>query len=284
MNQITPGYSEITNWPDAVIVDLDGTLLNRQHHLSKRNRQALERCLTLAIPVVVATSRPERAVRRFLGAAFTDGLSRVVLNGALAIGSAPLTGRYAQALAAPLVLAVVAMVTTRHPTAIFTIELDGMHFATNARLDDEGLWRHFSATLDLVRPLYQAVSQSVLKVAVDGRGESLLDTAARLQENYGSQITVVPALAGTFLNITAVDACKESALERLLNAQQRTLSQAWAFGDDVPDLGMLRQAGTAIAMANAAPAIKAIATHVTTHHDEDGVAVYLEQRLLDGTI
>jgi hydroxymethylpyrimidine pyrophosphatase-like HAD family hydrolase len=105
MNEITPGYPEIKNLPDAIIVDLDGTLLNSQHHLSLRNRQAIERCQTLGIPVVVATARPERSVRRFLGPELTDCVSRVVLNGALAIGGAPLTGRYAQILDAPLVLA-----------------------------------------------------------------------------------------------------------------------------------------------------------------------------------
>jgi Cof subfamily protein (haloacid dehalogenase superfamily) len=279
MNEITPGYPEIKNLPDAIIVDLDGTLLNSQHHLSMRNRQAIERCRTLGIPVVVATSRPERSVRRFLGPELTDGVSRVVLNGALAMGVAPLTGRYAQVLDAPLVLAIVGMVCTLHPAAIFTIELDGMHFATNAQMDDRGLWRHFSATRDLVYPLHQAVSRSVLKVAVNGQGESLSDTAARLQETFGPQIVVVPALTGRFLNITAVNASKEGAIEQLLLSQQRSISNAWAFGDDVPDLGMLRKAGIAVAMANAEPAVKAIATYVTAHHDEDGVAQCLEQWL-----
>jgi len=37
--------------PDAVIVDLDGTLLNAQRHCSRRNHQALERCMHQGIRV-----------------------------------------------------------------------------------------------------------------------------------------------------------------------------------------------------------------------------------------
>ena len=53
-----------------------------------------------------------------------------------------------------------------------------------------------------------------------------------------------------------------------------------AFGDDTNDIGMLKLAGTAVAVANAIPKIKAIAHHITKSNDEDGVADYLHNYVL----
>ena len=44
-----------------------------------------------------------------------------------------------------------------------------------------------------------------------------------------------------------------------------------AFGDGMNDLGMIRWAGTGVAMGNAEPEVKAVADYVTTPVWEDGV-------------
>jgi hydroxymethylpyrimidine pyrophosphatase-like HAD family hydrolase len=53
--------------PGAIALDLDGTLLNSRVQISERNRRALEKCLARGIPVIIATARPARSVRRRLG-------------------------------------------------------------------------------------------------------------------------------------------------------------------------------------------------------------------------
>ena len=73
--------------PDAVIVDLDGTLLTAQRQCSPRNLRALARCMHYGIPVVIATSRTPRSIRQLLGDAFLHQYSHVVLNGALVLRS-----------------------------------------------------------------------------------------------------------------------------------------------------------------------------------------------------
>ena len=52
---------KFTKLPGAVAIDLDGTLLNSKTQLSERNRAALEKCIERGIPVIIATSRSERA-------------------------------------------------------------------------------------------------------------------------------------------------------------------------------------------------------------------------------
>lgn len=54
-----------------------------------------------------------------------------------------------------------------------------------------------------------------------------------------------------------------------------------AFGDEMNDLSMLEVAGTAVAMANAIEKIKEIADYVTKSNNEDGIAYYLENFVLN---
>jgi len=57
-------------------------------------------------------------------------------------------------------------------------------------------------------------------------------------------------------------------------------SDVVAFGDDINDLGMLKSAGTAVAVSNAIDEVKVVADHITESNDQDGVAKFLERTLL----
>ena len=56
--------------------------------------------------------------------------------------------------------------------------------------------------------------------------------------------------------------------------------QTLAFGDGGNDEELLAAAGTGVAMGNAIERIKALADDVTLSNEEDGVADYIERRLL----
>lgn len=58
------------------------------------------------------------------------------------------------------------------------------------------------------------------------------------------------------------------------------LSQIVAFGDDVADIDMIKIVGTGVAMGNAIPALKSSAKYVTTTNDKNGVAVWINEHLL----
>jgi Cof subfamily protein (haloacid dehalogenase superfamily) len=262
--------------PDAVIVDLDGTLLNAQRQCSPRNRRVLARCLQHGIPVVIATSRAPRSIRQLLGAAFLHQYSHVVLNGALAWAVSPWQERYQRPLATTVALHIVDAVLTHHASALISMELDGERLATNVPMDAPTLWQRFWATPDLVTSFAALHVSEILKITVNGQGINLMATGAWLQSTFGASIRVVPSDHGTFLNIMAADTTKEHAVETLLTSMGRTLSRAWVFGDDVPDLGMLQAAGVAVAMANACPEVQAVARYSTEHHNADGVAAFVE--------
>ena len=53
-----------------------------------------------------------------------------------------------------------------------------------------------------------------------------------------------------------------------------------AFGDDYNDFEIIKECGVGVAMGNAEEAIKEVAEYITATNEEDGVAKFLEEKIL----
>lgn len=67
------------------------------------------------------------------------------------------------------------------------------------------------------------------------------------------------------------DASKARAIRAVLQKLNISAAEAAAFGDGLNDIQMFELVGTSIAMGNAHPALKTLATHIAPRHDEDGI-------------
>lgn len=79
------------------------------------------------------------------------------------------------------------------------------------------------------------------------------------------------------IEINAPRATKGEALAFLASHLGLKTEETLAFGDGTNDITMIRQAGTGVAMGNAAPEMLAAADRVTASNDEDGLAKILEE-------
>jgi Cof subfamily protein (haloacid dehalogenase superfamily) len=269
----------LSRLPDAVAIDLDGTLLNSQTQISSRNSIVLEKCLVRGIPVVITTSRATRSVYRLLGAELTNRCSLVVQNGAIGIGAPPLTGHIKEIIPPGVMRAIISTILEMEPEAHLTIELEGYAFGTNRPRQPEELWQINSATPDMQLSLEDALSKEPSKMAVGGLGRDLSHIVQAVSLQFGDVISVVPANNLTFLNITSNKATKSDTLRRLLVSRQLSLDNVIAFGDDIPDVDMMKTCGIPVAVANAVPEVKAVTKYCTASNDEDGVALALEKIL-----
>lgn len=78
-----------------------------------------------------------------------------------------------------------------------------------------------------------------------------------------------------FTDITHCDADKGKGLIAMAAAEGIDMSHTIAFGDGGNDMSIILKAGTGIAMGNAIPELKAVATYVTTSVDDDGILLAL---------
>jgi Cof subfamily protein (haloacid dehalogenase superfamily) len=270
---------EFTSPPDAVAIDLDGTLFDSNTCLSKRNREALERCISQSIPVVIATSRPVRSVLRFCGEELVNACSRILQNGAIAIAAPPLSGEFREPLTSELAHEIIDFILEIEPEMHITVEMEGYEFGTNTPREPDSLWEINSATPEMQLTIETALTRTPAKIAAGGLSRDIYHVAESLIDNFRDHISVVPVNDKTFLNITSKKATKPNALRKLLGSQQERLENVVAFGDDYPDLDMLEICGISIAVANAIPELKAAARFHTASNDDDGVAVALERML-----
>lgn len=269
-------------YPDAIALDLDGTLFDSRTRISARNRKAIEACIAEEIPVVIVTSRPVRAVRRFLGNELVDRCSLVLQNGAIAAGVSPLSGNTRETIPAELATEIIETIKSIEPEIRLTIELEGHWFGTNMPRPPDELWEFNSATPDMQRTLEEALAGEPTKIAAGIIDKDLSVVVDVLEQKFAGSISVVPADGMTFLNITSIRATKPGALRQLMNSIGKGLDNVVAFGDDFPDIGLLRACGISVAVANAIPDVKAAADYCTASNDDDGVALVLEMILETG--
>ncbi len=266
--------------PDAVALDLDGTLFNSNEEISPRNRAALERCLEAGIPVILATSRPARLFHRVFPEELAERCSYTVMNGAVAAGNPPLSGYYKEPLPEDILHNAIDVSLKAYPDIGITLEIDGFEFGSNREADPETLWRRNSATPEMVLSVEEAIQKHPSKLALGGIGNEILPLMDILKSEMGDSISIVPALMWhPILNITCPGVNKASAISKLISPTGRTLENVVAFGDDLPDMDMLVECGIPVAMDNSLPEIKEACKYCTASNEDDGVAMVLERFL-----
>jgi len=97
-------------------------------------------------------------------------------------------------------------------------------------------------------------------------------------------IALIKYTGEKWLQFAAKDSNKETALQVLANYIGIDYNDIIAFGDDINDLGMLKLAGTSVAVSNAIENVKKAADHITESNDRDGVARFLEKAIVSSFI
>ena len=105
-------------------------------------------------------------------------------------------------------------------------------------------------------------------------GIFMLKAEEELSDIVGDKMSVFRS-APFFLELVPNGIDKAQSLQRLLGKINLTPADMIAFGDGYNDLSMLKLAGVGVAMANAAPEVRAEADYVTLSNEEDGVAAAL---------
>ena len=124
----------------------------------------------------------------------------------------------------------------------------------------------------------------VFHICAIGTRSEMLDFQATAHGRLAGRIQTFvqrsPKYRGTMCEILRHDAGKWAAILHLSQLWRIDPSAICAVGDDVNDIPMIRNAGLGVAMGHARPEVIAAADFVTGGHDEDGVALLVENVLL----
>lgn len=251
----------------AVILDLDGTLLNSERTVSKQNREALRQCRDQGILIVIATARPLRTVvRRIPPEMHGDYL--VLCNGAWVVKEGAVISR--NELPARDVKKVVAALCSMGLSP--AIEAEDC-FYTDGERDPNFMGSYFA--LDAFPNI---AACKVLAYSSAGLDEH------HVTQSLGDSVSCVVTDGGSLLQVSAREVSKLSACAGVLQAEGVALVDTYAFGDDNNDISVFEAVGCGIAMANATSALQSVAKHITGSNDEHGVATGLAKYVLNNEV
>ncbi len=249
-----------------LITDLDNTLLRSDKSVSPYTVEVFARCRERGILTAFATNRSERVMTRMIQALRPDA---IISNG----GS---TVRVGETVIRESLLS--ADDTEKILNAIHRLAGDGVNITVESpdsyycsfipRDEDRRASSVYSDFCGFRKPAY--------KITAELEDESW----AREIEAACPACDTIRFTGENWYRFGVRGAGKEIALERLAEYLSLDMADTIAFGDDRNDLGMLQMAGTAVAVANAIDEVKAVADHVTAGCDEDGVARFIESRIL----
>jgi Cof subfamily protein (haloacid dehalogenase superfamily) len=256
--------------PRLIVLDLDGTLLGTDGAVSERNSATLRRAADAGARVVIATGRPPRwlehirpSVPSSLALCCNGGLI-LDLDTDTVVDSFPLDG-------AALLRAITEL---RAAGSEFRVAGEGLpEFGVAMEPEFE-----FRGTAEVRRlTLDDICSSYIVKVLIRpkaGTGQVIVDHFAA---HYGDQFTLTRSTNDGLIELSRAGITKGAVIAGLAAGWGIDSAQAIAFGDMPNDIEMLRWAGHSVAMGNADPAVKAIATEIAAHHDDSAVARVLER-------
>jgi len=256
--------------PQLIVLDLDGTLLGADGAVSERNSAALRRAVRSGARVVIATGRPPRwlehirpSVPSSLALCCNGGLV-LDLDTDAVIASYPLDG-------AAVVRAVSEL---RAAGSIFSVAGEGLpDFGIAAEPDFP---RRGSAEVACM-PIDGICAAPIVKILIrpePGNGQPVHDY---LTARFGRVFTLTRSTNDGLIEISRFGITKGAVIAGIAAGWGVDPARAIAFGDMPNDIAMLQWAGHSVAMGNADVAVKAIATETAGHHDRSAVAEILER-------
>ena len=266
--------------PRLIASDIDGTLLDRNHRVPRRNRDAVARAVQQGAYFALSTGRPFRWIAPVLEQLPARPVC-VTSNGAVLYDSAEDRVMSAHELSPAALAEVVDVAQTVLGTVGFGAERAGGSLA-DAVEDLFVVERHYSENALFegfgVVSMGELVGQPAVKFLIRNTDFSAPELYELIAPHIDPELAhLTYSMQEGILEVAAPNVTKRRGVEWLTEhtgvAQQETI----AFGDMPNDIEMLTWAGCGVAMENAHPEVKAAADAVTVANHQAGVAKVLER-------
>ncbi|WP_214828006.1 Cof-type HAD-IIB family hydrolase [Exiguobacterium algae] len=261
-----------------IAVDLDGTLLQDDKTISERNLRALQAAREAGHEVMIATGRPKRhSIMYYEQLGLTTPL--VNFNGALvhhpkdpnfAVTHRPIPLKTAHEI--------IHEVSDSKAHNIVVEVTDHVYFQKDPQtFYSPYAERALSVTSGNLLTQLQEEPTSLLIHATEQHVDQV---RSRLNDVHANVVLNrqwrVPEHMIEVMNKHTSKAVGIREVSKHLNIDRNRII---AFGDEENDLEMLDYVGTGVAMGNAIDELKAVANEVTASNMDDGIALFLEEKL-----
>lgn len=257
----------------AVVCDLDGTLLNAEHALSAKTIATLNSIRARGIKIYLASGRTRVSMLPF----YTQlqlNTPMICYNGAEVRFP---TGEVLQSSLTPEVVNQVISFSMSEGVHLNLYQGD-LWYVEDPESIEAVNYARISGLTPTQAPLESLRGIAATKALFIAQPEELAALKPKLESTLRDQAELTSSLPH-FLEVLRRGVNKGEAVKRVMRHEGILLSEVIAFGDGLNDLELLNVVGHGVAMSNARTALKEVAQDIADHHDEDGVACYLDRYL-----
>ena len=266
-----------------IAIDIDGTLVRSDQHISPRTLDALMRVQERGEKVCICSGRPAYGIAPHAETLQLGKFGGFVVsyNGGDICQWDTKEEIYAKQLD-EAVLPYLCDCTRKHGFSILTYV--GDHIVAEGKKTVENAYVQFTSMrnkmpVQEVKDFQAEITYPISKCMIVGDPEPL----------HQLELEMVPMLNGKaeafrsepfFLEVVPQGIEKAKGLAVLLNHLRLQREELMAFGDGFNDVGMIRFAGLGVAMDNAQQVVKEAADFVTESNEADGIAIAIEEFVL----
>jgi Cof subfamily protein (haloacid dehalogenase superfamily) len=260
-----------------IVLDLDGTLLNNEKQISPRTKQVLAQLKENGHQIMIATGRPYRASELYYREL---ELNTPIVNFNGAFVHHPLQTNWGS-YHSPLDINVAKDI-------VEACDAFEYHNIIAEVRDDVYFHYHDEKLINLIKLGNPKVTTGDLRNFLEQSPTSMLIHAEEQQvKEISEHLAAVHAevidhrnWAAPFhvIEIIKSGLNKAVGLQRVAHYLNIPKERIVAFGDEDNDLEMIDYAGTGVAMGNAISPLKTLANAITLSNEEDGIALFLEDK------
>ena len=261
-----------------ITLDLDGTLLTDEKKISEKTKTTLQKAKQAGHIIMIATGRPYRASEMYY---HELGLNTPIVNFNGAFVHHPIDsdwGFYHEPLSLKVARDIVEACQEFDFYNIIAEVMDDVYF----HYHDEKLLDIFKLGLPKFTSgdLLQYLQDNPTSMLIHANEEHVPAIRRHLSDVHAEVIDHRRwAAPWHVIEIVRHGLNKAVGIKKVADYYQIPKENIIAFGDEDNDLEMIEFAGIGVAMGNGIKELKNIANEVTLTNEEDGISVFLEERL-----
>ena len=260
---------------NAIITDLDDTLLNEQGKISELTLKAVAECLERGIRVIPASGRAQASMEPYVRQMNT-GLPYIACNGAQLV-NADHSIMESILLSAEISREVCAYLQA-HGCYVQAYREDYVYYAEECEYS-VAYKRSSGLKGEAVGDLLQFITFESPKLLCISEPEKIAWIYPQIQAHFAGRAAFTISKP-FYLEVEPLGANKGAALARLSEKIDLEPAKTLVFGDSLNDMAMLAFTENSVAMGNARDEVKAAARYVCHTNGEDGVARFIREHLL----
>ncbi|HOO28442.1 MAG TPA: HAD family hydrolase [Lachnospiraceae bacterium] len=251
-----------------LLTDLDDTLLTDEKQITKRTLKAFADLKKSGILTGIATARSEIPAAPYVSALKPEVL--ILNSGGLVIVNGKTVSK--TLLNGKVTAQVLSLVCREDSVMDICAETEDGYYCNQKDIFKFGADYSHAKFHDFIKPF----EKEIYKLTIHSKSPENLQA---ITEQFPECRFFCYAASG-WCCIQPEGVCKGKGAEIAAAHLGIPFSRVAAFGDDITDLELLRDAGCGVAMANAIPVIEKAARYHTGSNEEDGVAQFIEDYIL----